>query len=425
MLAEEPPRTRQDAALGVRAVLMLRDFRLLWLGQIISDFGDSLTTLALLILVNQLTGSTAALATMAIVLALPQVTFGLLAGVYVDRLDRKRILIFADLLRGLLVLGFTLVGARDQIGLLYLIGFAQATVGTFFTPARGALTPQLVPRAGLLAANSLAQTSRIICGLLGTAAAGVLIGTLGVFWPAFTLDALTFFISALLVSRIAAASGSAAREGPGDGRTILRQLGDGLKLIVHTRALLGILVVTSVTMLGLGAVNVLFVPLMVNELKVPTTWFGALEFAQTAGMVLSGGVVALLAARFKPPGMVCVGAMALGVAIGLLSLATSIWHVLPMLFVVGAIVTPLQASIATLSQISVADDVRGRIGASLNTLVTTASLISMALAGILGDLIGVRNVFVVAGGMGVCAGLAAAAVFRSQPNAAPAPVARS
>ena len=179
----------------------------------------------------------------------------------------------------------------------------------------------------------------------------------------------------------------------------------------------------GVTMLGLGAVNVLFVPLMVNELKVPTTWFGALEFAQTAGMVLSGGLVAMLAARFKPPGIVCVGAMALGVAIGLLSLVASIWHVLPMLFVIGAIVTPLQASIATLAQTSVTDDVRGRIGAALNTLVTTASLISMALAGILGDLIGVQNVFVVAGGIGVCAGLAAAAVFRSRPNVAPTPLA--
>jgi DHA3 family macrolide efflux protein-like MFS transporter len=173
-----------------------------------------------------------------------------------------------------------------------------------------------------------------------------------------------------------------------------------------------------VMMLGLGAVNVLFVPLMINELQVPATWFGALEFAQTAGMVLSGGLVALLAARFKPTWIVCIGAMALGVAIGLISLAGNIWHVLPVLFLVGAIVTPLQASIATLSQTSVADEVLGRVGASLNALITTASLISMALAGVLGDLIGVRNVFVVAGGVSVCAGLAAAAVFRSRPNAA-------
>ncbi|HET9222791.1 MAG TPA: MFS transporter, partial [Roseiflexaceae bacterium] len=410
-MAEESPLDTGEQTLTIREVLKLRDFRLLWLAQIVSDFGDSLTTLALLILVNQLTGSTAALATMAIVLAVPQVTFGLVAGVYVDRLDRKRIMIVSDLLRGMLVLGFTLVGSRDQLWLLYLIAFVQATIGTFFTPARGALTPQLVPSTGLLAANSLAQTSRIIFGLLGTAAAGVLIGALGVFWPAFMLDALSFFISAVLVGRIAALSRSGAPDSPGDARSILRQLGAGLKLILHTRVLLGILVVAGVMMLGLGAVNVLFVPLMINELQVPATWFGALELAQTAGMVLSGGLVALLAARFKPTWIVCAGAMALGIAIGLIALATNIWQILVMLFVVGAFVTPLQASIATLSQTSVADEVRGRIGASLNALITTASLISMALAGVLGDLIGVRSVFVVAGGISVCAGLAAAAVF--------------
>ena len=417
-MADEPALDAGEPALGIRKVLKLRDFRLLWLAQIVSDFGDSLTTLALLILVNQLTGSTAALATMAVVLAIPQVTFGLLAGVYVDRLDRKRIMIVSDVLRGMLVLGFTLIGSRDQLWLLYLIGFVQATIGTFFTPARGALTPQLVPPTGLLAANSLAQTSRIVFGLLGTAAAGVLIGALGIFWPAFTIDALTFVISALLVSRIAASSRGGAPDSPGDARSILRQLSAGLKLIVHTRVLLGVVVVAGVMMLGLGAVNVLFVPLMLNELQVPATWFGALEFAQTAGMVLSGGLVTLLAARFKPTWVVCIGAMALGIAIGLIALAANIWYVLPILFVVGSIVTPVQASIATLTQTSVADELLGRVGASLNALISTASLSSMALAGVLGDLIGIRNVFLVAGGIGVCAGLAAAAVFRSRPSAA-------
>ena len=417
-MADEPALDAGEPALGIRKVLKLRDFRLLWLAQIVSDFGDSLTTLALLILVNQLTGSTAALATMAVVLAIPQVTFGLLAGVYVDRLDRKRIMIVSDVLRGMLVLGFTLIGSRDQLWLLYLIGFVQATIGTFFTPARGALTPQLVPPTGLLAANSLAQTSRIVFGLLGTAAAGVLIGALGIFWPAFTIDALTFVISALLVSRIAASSRGGAPDSPGDARSILRQLSAGLKLIVHTRVLLGVVVVAGVMMLGLGAVNVLFVPLMLNELQVPATWFGALEFAQTAGMVLSGGLVTLLAARFKPTWVVCIGAMALGIAIGLIALAANIWYVLPILFVVGSIVTPVQASIATLTQTSVADELLGRVGASLNALIGTASLSSMALAGVLGDLIGIRNVFLVAGGIGVCAGLAAAAVFRSRPSAA-------
>src|SRR3954471_13467980 len=139
---------------SARTVLKIRDFRLLWLAQVISDFGDSLTNLTLLILINQLTGSTAALATMAIVLGIPQVTFGLLAGVYVDRWDRKRIMILSDLARGGLVLGFIGAMATGQLWLLYVIAFVQASIGTFFTPARSALVPRLVPGAGLMPANS-------------------------------------------------------------------------------------------------------------------------------------------------------------------------------------------------------------------------------------------------------------------------------
>jgi MFS family permease len=94
---QNPP---QKTTLGMRDVLKIRNFRLLWLGQVVSNFGDSLTALALIFLVNHLTGSTAAIAVMAIVLAVPQVVFGLIAGVYVDRMDRKRIMIGSDLLRG-------------------------------------------------------------------------------------------------------------------------------------------------------------------------------------------------------------------------------------------------------------------------------------------------------------------------------------
>jgi MFS transporter, DHA3 family, macrolide efflux protein len=416
-----PTSTNKPA--GMRDLLRIRNFRLLWLGQIVSDFGDSLAMLSLLILINQLTGSTAALATMLIVLTVPQITFGLVAGVYVDRLDRKRIMLLSDLLRGLLILGLIFVNSRDLLWLLYLIAFLQAAIGTFFTPARGALLPNIVPGTALLAANSISQTSRVVFGLLGTASAGVLIGVFGAFWPAFAIDALTFFVSFALISRIAAQTRSASPVASGSPRAIFGQLVDGLKVIAHSRMLAGTLVAAAFTMLGMGAVNVLFVPLIVNDLKMPVTWFGVLEFAQTASMVLSGSLVVALAARLKPTNIVSLGLVVVGVSIGLVSVANSIWHLLLILFAVGWVMTPLQASFSTIMQTSVDDSLRGRIGASLNTLISTASVVSMGLAGGLGEVIGVRNVFVVGGTVIVLAGLASALVFRAScakaPNVAP------
>ena len=190
-----------------------RNFRFLWLGQIISDFGDSLTNLALLFLINKLVGpeaAPAAIATMLIVLTVPQITFGLISGVYVDRLDRKRLMLFSDFARGVLVLGLVFVSSTDLLWLLYVIAFVQASIGTLFTPARSALIPNIVPTEGLMTANSISQTSRVIFGLLGTASAGILIGIFGIFWPAFVVDACTFFVSFLLISRIVAPTRNAA-----------------------------------------------------------------------------------------------------------------------------------------------------------------------------------------------------------------------
>jgi len=408
-----------DAAqgLGVAQVLRLRDFRLLWLGQAISDFGDSLTALALMILVNRLTGSTLALGGMLIVLAIPQLTFGLIAGVYVDRLDRRRIMLASDALRGLMVLGFALVSSADHIWWLYLVGFVQATIGTFFRPARVALVPNLVPAPGLLAANSLGEISRIIAGLLGTAAAGVLISVLGVAWPAFVIDALTFFVSFAFVSRIAAPP-HVAQKVDGSARAVFGQLFAGFAVVFRSRLLTGTLTAIAVTMLGLGAVNVLLVPLVVNDLRLPETWFAALEFAQTASMILSGGLVAFLAARLKPTRIVSVGLVLLGAVTGLISQVGDIWQFCAILFAVGWIMTPLNSSAMTILQTAVSNDMRGRIGAAMNTLVTSANLLSMALAGVLGDALGARMVFVVSGACVVIAGLASAWLFRGTARAA-------
>lgn len=407
------PDTAKPAPVGVREVLRGRDFRLLWLGQIISDFGSSLTNLALLVLVNMLTGSTAALALMGIVLALPQLTFGLLAGVYVDRLNRKYIMLASDLLRGFLVLGFILVGNKDSLWLLYVVAFIEATIGTFFTPARSAIIPNIVPEAGLLAANSLAQTSSVVAGVLGSAIAGVIIGISSSYWLIFTLDALTFFISFALISQIRVQPHGAAADtaAQASGSTFFAEFVAGMRVIGRSRLLLGTLLGAGVTMLGMGAVNILVIPLMLNDLHVPATWFGAIELFQTVGMVIGGALVATFASRFKTTGIFGAALVVMGAMLGLVAFIANVFEFVGLIFILGLALTPLQAAIATITQTAVGNEMRGRVGAALNTVITTASLVSMALAGVLGSALGIRNVFLLAGALAVIAGLAAAWVF--------------
>jgi MFS family permease len=398
-------------------LLRNRNFRLLWLGQIVSDFGDSVTIVTLLILVNRLTGSTAAMAAMSIVLAIPQVTLGMVAGVYVDRLDRKRIMILSDLLRAIFVLGFIFVTSVDMLWLVYGIGLIQASVGVFFTPARSALIPTLVPREQLLAANSLSQTSRVIAGVVGVSAAGLLIGTFDVFWPLFIVDSLTFFTSLALISFIT--TPRHIHEAVGSVRVIFGDLMSGVTVILNTRILAGTLVGAGITMLGMGAVNVLLIPFTLNELHVTESWLGALEFAQTLSMILAGALMAVLAARVKPPHILSIGMVILGVLTGLFAIAFNVWHILFILFGIGWLVTPIHASIATLMQTNTPDALRGRAGAALSMMAATTNVLSMGFAGLFGDIIGIRSVFILSGVIVVLAGIASAWVFSSEAVRAP------
>ena len=125
----------QPTAISARDLLKIRNFRLLWGGQIVSNFGDAITQLTLILYINRITdGSTQAIAGLLIALALPMATLGLVAGVFVDRWDRKRTMIVSDLLRGILTLGFVAAAVWQQLWLIYLLAFLHATVSSFFGP---------------------------------------------------------------------------------------------------------------------------------------------------------------------------------------------------------------------------------------------------------------------------------------------------
>jgi MFS family permease len=410
------PTAQPEAQWGAGQLLRNRNFLLLWCAQVISAFGDAVTNLTLLILINALTGSTAAIATMTILLTIPQVTIGLLGGVYADRWDRKRILLASDLVRGVLVLGFLLVDSTQRLWLLYALAFVQACVGVIDNPARGAILPQVAPAQGLMAANSLGQTGNLLAMVLGGVTAGALVGFTESYWPAFIVDALTFFLSFALVffvvvrpqERISASTDQSLWA---NVRSVVRDLGAGLGLIAKRPLLWGSLIVTGVMMLGLGSVNVLFVPFLANDLRVPLVWFGVVEFAQVAGMVISGGLAATVL-RFKLGNVISGGAIGLGLAVAVMAFAGAPWHVMVMLFLIGCFVTPLQAAINTLLQTSVPNDILGRVQSAMNTTIGAANLLSMASAGLLGALLGVRNVFIFAGVVSVLAGLLALRLFR-------------
>ncbi len=409
--------TASPAPLGARDVLRIPDYRRLWAAQGVSDIGDALTNLTLLIVVTTLTGSTAALAAMAIALAVPAIVVGPLAGVFVDRWDRRRVMLAADLLRAGLVLGFIFVASTDRLWLMYVIAIAHATIGTFFTPARTAMVPRVVPANGLMAANGLNQMTRVLASVAGSAVAGLLVGLASVSWPAFVIDAMTFLLSFGIVLGVRTSGRVEASEHDADGG-VFGSLRHGLTIVGRSPLLLGTVIAAGVTMLGLGAVNVLFVPLMIRDLQVPATWLGAVDGAQTLSMILAAGLVATIATRLRPTMIIVVGLAGIAAFIGLVAGVTNVWQVVGLLFLVGWFVTPLEAAIGTIVQTATRDSERGRVAATVHAVMSAASVLSMAMAGVFGDLLTIRTVFILAGVVVGIASVAAWLMFRGVPSEA-------
>lgn len=390
----------------MRELLRIRDFRLLWTGQAVSNFGDAVTNLALLLTAQRLTGSVAAVATTAIAVALPTLLFGMLAGAYVDRWNRKTVMIVSDLFRTSFVLLFLLVTTPDRMWMLYSVAFIQASLSTFFSPAKSAFLPRIVPGDKLLSANSVSQMTQIVFGLIGTGVAGVIAASFDTLALAYILDAGTFLVSLTAISMIGT---DGMPERTSEPAHILQDVKVGLVTAVRSPVLLGVMIGASIVMFGLGAVNVLLIPFIVDVLAVPETWFAAIEGSQVASMVLAAGLVATLAAKLRPTTIISVGLLGIGASVAAVALVQAPWHLMVALFMVGWFITPLNASVATLVQTEVDDEVRGRSGAALNTVITAASVASMALAGVAAGLMSVRGVFVAAGAI---AGLAAVATWR-------------
>ena len=178
-----------------------RSFRMLWLGQVVSQMGDWFDTIAVYTIALTLTGSGRAVALIMVARFLPSVVMGPLSGVVADRFSRRAIMITADLLRALVVLGFLLVRRPDQMWLVYVLTVLQLAFSAFFEPAKTAAIPSIVSDRELLPANAIASVTWSAMLTLGAALGGFVAGWFGTN-AAFVLDSLSFLASAMLIASV-------------------------------------------------------------------------------------------------------------------------------------------------------------------------------------------------------------------------------
>jgi predicted MFS family arabinose efflux permease len=178
-----------------------RNFRQLWLGQVVSQMGDWFDTIALYTIILNLTGSGRHIGLLMVARFVPSFIFGSLSGVVADRFNRRTIMIVSDLLRAVVVLGFLLVRRADQVWIIYFLTVLQLAFSTFFEPAKTAAIPSIVADRELVSANAISSVTWSAMLTFGAAIGGVVTGLFGTD-VAFILDALSFLLSAALIASV-------------------------------------------------------------------------------------------------------------------------------------------------------------------------------------------------------------------------------
>lgn len=215
---------------------LIRDnanFRYLWLGQIISLLGDWFNLIASAALIAELTDSGLAVGSLFVVRMLAPVLISPIAGVAADRYNRKHILIAADIGRFFTAAAFLLVRSPEHVWLLYVLSFIQLGIGGFFFPARSSILPDIVSQRHVGAANALTSATWSVMLAMGAALGGLVSGTWGIY-PAFAIDAVSFVVSALVLSRIRLEVKPALDTDTTLG-AVLRQYAEGLRYLRENR----------------------------------------------------------------------------------------------------------------------------------------------------------------------------------------------
>jgi MFS family permease len=196
----QPERAATAITLGayLRLVRGNRNFRRLWLAQIVSEIGDWFYTLAIYSLLLQLTGRASSVALALVLQVLPQTVIGPAAGVVNDRISRKQVMIAADVARVAIVFAMLLVRSRAMVWLVYPLLLLETLMAAFFEPARNAAIPNITPREDVILANTLSSATWSVTLLIGASVGGVVAALLGRD-AVFVLNALSFLLSALLI----------------------------------------------------------------------------------------------------------------------------------------------------------------------------------------------------------------------------------
>jgi predicted MFS family arabinose efflux permease len=396
-----------------KGLLINRNFALLAIGQAISNIGDFVYSTTLLVWVFVLTHSAVAVGGVLIAQYAPVFLLGPVAGVFVDRWNRRRTMITADLVRAVVALLPLLAPAPLRLPAIYSSVFLLSAFSRFFMPARAGMQQVIVPARQQGQAASISQATFALAIIVGPAIASPLYFVVG---PviAVLINAVSFVISALclrairaskdlLRPRLAPAAGDSAPESVISA--VLREMLAGFRFVAKTRVLFIVVILALIAMLGSGAINALDIIFVSRNLHVSASLYGPLTAAAGAGTLIGAILAGIAISRVQPRYMLTGSVFLLGV--GLIIYSFQSWYLLALIitFIMCIPQGGIDVGFMPLLLGVTPNAMIGRVQSVIETAMFATSLISAALAGYFGQFVPVSIIFAIGGALIAIAGV--------------------
>lgn len=386
-----------------RDIVRNRNFSLLWVAQIISQFGDRLDQMALIALVYRYApGSTTQMANIMAFTIIPVFLIGPIAGVYVDRWDRRRTMVICDLLRGILIFLIPLWFMRLHSLLpVYVIVFLAFSIARFYVPAKMSIIPELVEEKDLLLANSLVNTTGMVAAMFGFGLGGILVGIVGA-EGGFVIDAVSFLISGSMIFFLSSKLIRSAKKeslihvgrdiADVIRKSVFQEMKEAVLFLKQDPRMSSCFSILFLLWAALGAVYVVSIVFVQKAFASVTKELGLLVVALGLGMFIGSLVYGRLGHNNHKFRSIFSCIFIIGIILALFVLAVlnvpNLGLALSLAFVLGLAVSPIMAIANTMIQEFTDNAMRGKIFSSLEIVVHLAFLSSMMAAAPLADRIG-------------------------------------
>ncbi len=372
--------------------LWTTNFLVLWQGQLVSTLGDAIYSIALGFWVLSVTGSTALMGTLMAVSMLPGIIISPFAGVIVDRWNRKRIIITADIIRGLSIVFIAIAAFSGfiEIWMVFVTGIIESTCGAFFRPSINSSIPDMVPKSKIEGANSVFSMATTGSSLIGNSSGGFLFQAIGAPFM-FLFNGLSYLFSGILVFFIKIPQVKRKSE-----QHFLSDMKEGFSFIWRLRGLRYILIIAAIMNFFFNIVIILLMPLFQKTEELGAGKYGVAMACFMGGAMLGFILMSVLkvppSKRFR---VFVISNILMDFSIIAFANMKLFGLMIPVLIIGGFTNAIINVFIMSTIQITTPPEMRGKILSLLNMLTQGLTPFAMALGGILGGIFPIRIVMTV------------------------------